>query len=99
MGDADIFPYENAYAARLNDRLHRNGAHPAERFIDPPLVVPMDVAVNRVYEVVNPPSALAPAVERLDLQATEEALAGACAEFYRGEYKYTLPFRRGRASV
>lgn len=37
----------------------------------------MDVAIDRVHEVVDAPPAPAPAVEQLDLQAPEEALAGA----------------------
>ena len=37
----------------------------------------MDVAIDRVHEVVDVPPAPAPAVEQLDLQASEEALAGA----------------------
>ena len=37
----------------------------------------MDVAIDRVHEVVDAPPAPAPAVEQLDLQASEEALAGA----------------------
>ena len=37
----------------------------------------MDIAIDRVHEVVDAPPAPAPAVEQLDLQAPEEALAGA----------------------
>ena len=37
----------------------------------------MDVLIDRVHEVADAPPAPAPAVEQLDLQAPEEALAGA----------------------
>lgn len=37
----------------MSDRLCRSGLTPPERYLDPPLVVPMDIAVDRAHEIFD----------------------------------------------